>query len=106
MVHASSIAHAFSADRHAALFRTRLAAHVRPSSERKPPGRSAAGPQVRVRTAALGQVVVPEVAGRLRGVIQNPDQRVHEALRFLRQMTQEGHSNLCVTRRTHDQPRF
>jgi hypothetical protein len=37
--------------------------------------------------------------------VAGPDQRVREALGFLRQMTRNGHSNLCVTGGTHDQPR-
>jgi len=38
--------------------------------------------------------------------VAGPDQRLREALRSLRQTTQEGHSNLCATGGTHDQPRY
>jgi len=70
----------------------------RPSSQRKQSGSPAAGPQVSVSTPAMDQVVVPD-PWRVRDVVQNLDRAIQL------QMTQEGHSNLCLTGRTHDQPR-
>ena len=80
MVLASSIAPAFSTDRHAGLFRTRLAAHVpnaTPAPSADPP---AFGPQVRARTRTERGVVVLKVAGRLGAVIEDLDWAIQLAL--------------------------
>ena len=80
MRRASSIVPAFSTDRHAGLFRTRLAAHVptaTPAPSADPP---AFGPQVPVRTHTDRGVVVLEVAGRLGDVIEDLDRAIQLAL--------------------------
>jgi len=80
MVQASSIAPAFSTDRHAGLFRTRLAAHVPTAPPAPPANRPVSGSRVRVRTYPERGVVVLEVAGRLGDVIEDLDRAIQLAL--------------------------
>ena len=80
MVHASSIAPAFSTDCYAGLFRARLAAHVPTATPAPSTDHPAAGPQGPVRTHTERGVVVLEIAGRLGDVIQDLDRAIQLAL--------------------------
>ena len=80
MRRASSIVPAFSTDRHAGLFRTRLAAHVPTAPPAPPANRPVSGSRVRVRTYPERGVVVLEVAGRLGDVIEDLDRAIQLAL--------------------------
>jgi len=82
MVQQSNKTHNLSAvsDNHGVLFSTRAARYVPPVFPAKPAGRAVAAPKGRVRTHSIRQVVVLEVAGLLRDVVQDLDQTIQLAL--------------------------
>lgn len=82
MVQRSSSLHDFSADidAHVVRFQTRSAAHVPAEFLDRSGCSPPAAPQVAVRTHAIGQGVVLEVAGRLRDVVGELDRAIQLAL--------------------------
>jgi hypothetical protein len=74
--------HEFPADfdHHGVLRPTASVAHVPTEFPAQSAGRPAAAPQVRVRTHAIGQGVVLEVAGRLGDVVEDLDRAIKLAL--------------------------